>query len=82
MRGSKYIESKLGDTFKNVKADLLDGRKVLFSGTPCQVDGLKAFLKTDYDNLLCIDIVCHGVPSPKVWAKYCDEVEKKHNGKI
>lgn len=81
-KGSKYLQSDVRDSFKKIKGYLQQGRQVLFSGTPCQVDGLKAFLKTDYDNLLCIDIVCHGVPSPKMWAKYCDEVEKKHNGKI
>ena len=78
MRGSKYIESKLGDTFKNVKADLLDGRKVLFSGTPCQVDGLKCFLGKPYENLYLVDIICHGVPSPDVWKKYLEWQESRH----
>ncbi len=81
-RGAKYLQSNVGNTFRQIKALLENGRKVLFSGTPCQVDGLKAYLKTDYDNLLCIDIICHGVPSPLVWAKYCDEVENKFGGKL
>ena len=67
MRGSKYIQSKLGDTFKKVQEDLDAGRRVLFSGTSCQVDGLKHYLGNEYNNLLCVDIVCHGVPSKKVW---------------
>lgn len=70
MRGSKYVQSSLGDTFINVKKDLDEKKKVLFSGTSCQVAGLKAFLGKTYDNLLCVDIVCHGVPSPLVWEKY------------
>ena len=57
MLGSKYIQSSLGDTFKNVKSDLMSRRNVLFSGTSCQVACLKNFLDMDYDNLTCIDIV-------------------------
>lgn len=70
LRGAKYSQSILDDIFQMLKKQLDSGRKVLFSGTPCQVAGLKAFLKKDYDNLLCIDFVCHGVPSPMVWGKY------------
>lgn len=70
MRGSKYIQSSLGNTFKNIKDDLIDKRTVLFTGTSCQVAGLKRFLKDDYDNLICMDIICHGVPSPRVWSAY------------
>lgn len=66
MRGSKYIQSKLGDIFRNVKADLDVRRNVLFSGTSCQVAGLKKYLGKEYDNLFCVDIVCHGVPSKKI----------------
>lgn len=76
MRGSKYIQSKMGDCFKQVKKDLDEGRKVLFSGTSCQVAGLHCYLQKDYSNLLCVDIVCHGVPSPKVWQKYLDWISK------
>jgi len=69
-RGSKYVQSCIGDSYKLVQGFLKQGRHVLFTGTPCQIGGLKAFLQQDYANLLCIDIVCHGVPSPKVWQKY------------
>lgn len=61
MRGSKYIQSKMGDTYKKVQEDLNAKREVLFSGTSCQVAGLKHFLGKDYDNLICIDIVCHAL---------------------
>lgn len=70
LRGSKYVQSKIGDTYKQTKKFLDQGRKVLFTGTPCQIGGLKSYLQKDYDNLFCIDIICHGVPSPKVWQKY------------
>lgn len=82
MRGSKYVQSKMGDIFRICKKDLIDGRKVLFSGTPCQVAGLKNFLNREYDNLVCVDILCHGVPSPAVWEKYVQWQEKKANDKI
>ena len=81
MRGSKYVQSSLGNTFKDVEKDLRDNRKVLFSGTSCQIAGLRGFLKKDWPNLLCVDILCHGVPSPKVWEAYWqwqeNQVEKK-----
>ena len=70
MRGSKYIQSKLGDTFKSVKADLDAQNSVLFSGTSCQVAGLKKYLGKEYDNLFCVDIVCHILTE---LPKYCDE---------
>ena len=73
-RGSKYVQSFIGDTFSQTKNFLNDGRKVLFSGTPCQIAGLKLFLKTDYDNLLTVEIVCHGVPSPMIWRNYLSEL--------
>ena len=82
MRGSKYIQSKLGDTFKNVKADLDARRSVLFSGTSCQVAGLKKYLGKEYDDLFCVDIVCHGVPSKKVWNAYLRWQEQKNHSKV
>lgn len=82
MRGSKYIQSRMNDTYKNVKYDLEAGRNVLFSGTSCQVAGLKGYLRREYENLLCIDIVCHGVPSPKVWKAYLAWQEKKNRSKV
>lgn len=70
LRGAKYAQSELGNTFRNVRERLDRGQHVLFSGTPCQVAGLKSFLRKDYDNLICVDFVCHGVPSPMAWHKY------------
>ena len=72
LRGAKYSQSDLSTIFQTIKKQLNNGRQVLFSGTPCQIGGLKAFLKKDYDNLYCIDFVCHGVPSPLVWKKYIE----------
>ena len=68
--GSKYVQSITGDVYKKVKADLEEYPLVCFSGTPCQVAGLNSFLGKDYPNLILVDIVCHGVPSPKFWDKY------------
>jgi len=76
-RGSKYVQSEIGDMYIKARYFLSTGRTVLFSGTPCQIAGLKAFLQKDYDNLLTVDLVCHGVPSPLVWKKYLEEVISK-----
>lgn len=76
-RGSKYVQAKIGDSFKKTKEYLDGGRKVLFSGTPCQIAGLNHFLKKEYKDLLTVDFVCHGVPSPMVWRKYLEEVKQK-----
>jgi coenzyme F420-reducing hydrogenase beta subunit len=73
-RGSKYVQSRINDTYKLTKDFLSAGKKVLFTGTPCQIAGLKAYLQKEYDNLLTVDLVCHGVPSPLVWKKYLDEI--------
>lgn len=78
-RGSKYVQSRIGDTYKQAKSFLDSGRLVLFSGTPCQIGGLKGFLQKEYDNLICQDIICHGVPSPLAWQKYLDEHKKRRN---
>lgn len=77
LQGSKYVQSKIGKTFCDVKDVLLSGRKVLFSGTPCQIAGLKSFLRKDYDNLITVDIICHGVPSSAFFNAYIDYHEKK-----
>lgn len=82
LRGSKYLQARIGNTFKQVKADLLEGRCVLFSGTGCQVNGLKSFLGKEYDNLLCVDVICHGAPSPALWKKYAEYQEEKYGGKL
>ena len=71
--GSKYLQSSIDNTYSHIKELLNNNQNVLFVGTPCQVAGLKAFLQKDYTNLLTIDIVCHGVPSPKVFKKYINE---------
>lgn len=72
-RGSKYVQSNVGTCFQKAESFLKEGRRVLFSGTPCQIAGLRLFLKKEYDNLLTVDLVCHGVPSPKVWRTYLEE---------
>ena len=73
-RGSKYLQARMGNSLQQCKQFLREGRKVLFSGTPCQIAGLKHYLRKDYDNLIAVDFVCHGVPSPKVWGRYLSEV--------
>ena len=81
-RGSKYVQSKIGNSFLKTKQFLKSGRLVLFSGTPCQIAGLKLFLEEDYENLLTVDFVCHGVPSPKIWRIYLQElIDSKTFGK-
>ena len=77
LRGSKYVQSKIGDTYKQAKEYLDSGRKVLFTGTPCQLGGLYSYLRKPYENLFTQDIICHGVPSPMVWERYVDFREKK-----
>lgn len=72
-RGSKYVQSVIGDTFLQTERFLKSGRRVLFSGTPCQIAGLRRFLRRDYDLLLCVDFICHGVPSPGVFRAYLAE---------
>lgn len=73
LRTSKYVQSYVGINYKYVREFLETGKLVLFTGTPCQVAGLKSYLGEDYDNLYCIDMICHGVPSPMVWRKYLKE---------
>ncbi|MCD8290902.1 MAG: Coenzyme F420 hydrogenase/dehydrogenase, beta subunit C-terminal domain [Prevotella sp.] len=77
MMGSKYFQASMGTTFKNAEKFLKKGRKVLFSGCPCQIAGLRNYLHNDYDNLLTVDLLCHGVASPGVWKRYWDELYKK-----
>lgn len=73
-RGSKYVQSRIGTSFARAEEFLKQGRQVLFTGTPCQIAGLNRFLRRSYDNLLTVDVVCHGVPSPLVWRRYLDEI--------
>lgn len=70
LMGSKYVQSTIGTTYREVKDFLNKGVTVLYTGTPCQIEGLKSFLGKDYPQLYTQDIICHGVPSPKVWEKY------------
>lgn len=74
--GSKYLQASVGKAYQQVLQFLREGRKVLFSGTPCQIAGLNRFLGKEYDNLLSVDVACHGVPSPKVWELYLSETCK------
>lgn len=69
-RSSKYVQSRIGKSYQEVERFLKDGREVLFTGTPCQILGLRTYLRKDYDNLTCVDVICHGTPSPGVWRDY------------
>lgn len=83
LQGSKYVQSDMMNIYSLIKKDLEEGKKVLFSGTPCQVNALKSFLKfKDYDNLYTIDIICHGVPNNKMFNSFIKMLEKKEKGKI
>ena len=74
LMGSKYVQAKVGNTYRQAEEFLKKGRLVLYSGTPCQITGLLHFLNREYDNLITVDVVCHGVPSPKVWRLYLNEI--------
>ena len=82
LQGSKYVQSSLGNIFKDVKTKLENDILVLFSGTPCQVDALKSYLRKDYLNLLTVDIICHGVPNEQFFNDYIHYTEKKIGGEI
>ncbi|MDU4892220.1 MAG: Coenzyme F420 hydrogenase/dehydrogenase, beta subunit C-terminal domain [Clostridium sp.] len=82
VRGSKYVQSKIGDIYKEVRVELEKEKLVLFTGTPCQIEGLKNFLNKNYENLITQDIICHGVPSPLVWNQYLKFIGKKSKSKI
>lgn len=77
LRGSKYVQSEIGDIFKIVKQQLKCGKRVFFCGTPCQVAGLRGFLKKDYDLLLTADLACHGVPSDEVFQSYLKKLKNR-----
>ena len=76
--GSKYIQARVGRSYIDVERDLKDGKYVLFSGTPCQVNALCSYLNKDYERLICVDIVCHGVPSEMIWEKYFNYIKMLH----
>lgn len=77
MQGSKYVQSRLGNCYSEIKELLLAGKTVLFSGTPCQVSGLKNFLVKDYENLYLVDLICHGVPSPLLLKQHIAQIGLK-----
>ena len=82
VQSSKYVQSDTEVTYSQVKALLISGREVLYSGTPCQIGGLRAYLRKDYDTLYTMDLICHGVASPKLFAKYLIWLGGKMKGKI
>lgn len=82
LQGSKYLQSDVGNSYSLVKQNLEIGRMILFTGTPCQVAGLRRYLKKDYDNLITLDIVCHGVPSAEIWKKYVQYMESLASDKV
>lgn len=82
LRGSKYVQSNINNSYKKIKASLEKGKIVCFFGTPCQVAGLKKFLKKEYDNLITVDLVCHGVSSPKLFEQYTDYLKNKYHSNI
>lgn len=84
MRISKYVQSNMNDIFKQIKKDLMDKKKVLFTGTPCETSGLRGYMGNSplTENLYICDLICHSIPSPLVWEDYKKLLEKEHNGKL
>jgi len=83
LKGSKYVQSKLDGIFLDVKEEIKNDRYILFTGTPCQTAGLKAFLRNkDYDKLILVDLVCAGVPSPLIWESYINLLQEKNQSKL
>lgn len=84
LKSSKYVQSILGDTFRQVKTNLENGHKVMFTGTPCQVAGLKKYLGklSEHSNLILCDIVCHGTPCPEYYRKHISELENRFNSRL
>ena len=77
IKGSKYLQSKIDKCYSEIKKLLIEEKLILFSGTPCQIAGLKSYLKKEYTNLITVDVVCHGVPSSTVWLEYLKTLESK-----
>lgn len=82
LRSSKYVQSNIGETYKKTETFLKEGRIVFFTGTPCQIAGLNSFLIKEYDNLITCDLVCHGVPSQKLFHTYIEYLSKKFNSRV
>lgn len=73
LRSSKYLQSIIGDSYLKAEKYLKQGRQVMFTGTPCQIAGLKHFLRKEYENMLAVEVICHSVPSPGIWQRYLSE---------
>lgn len=82
LRGSKYVQSRIGESYREAESFLKQGRIVLFTGTPCQIAGLRKFLRKDYNNLYCVDVICHGSPSPGVWRSYLHSIISRPKGVV
>lgn len=82
LRGSKYVQSRIEQTYDSAKNALKAGRMVLFTGVGCQIAGLKSYLGKEYENLYTVDVLCHGVPSEKVWKTYVQRQEQRHGAKL
>lgn len=79
LKGTKYVQSRIGTVYSEIKTLLGQNQFVLFSGTPCQVAGLETYLNREYKNLITVDLICHGVPSPQVWQDYLSEISEGKN---
>ena len=82
LRGSKYIQSDLEQSFSEAERFLKDGRTVLFTGTPCNIAAMHSYIGHPYPNLITMDVICHGVASPLLWSKYTEELEVRYKSKI
>lgn len=81
-QSSKYVQSNVLNTYSEVKNFLCENKLVLYTGTPCQIVGLNLFLNKKYENLITVDLVCHGAPSPKIFDKYINELQESYKSKI
>ncbi len=82
LQGSKYVQCNTGDSFLAAGRDLKEGRYVLFSGTPCQIAGLRAYLGREYEKLICADLICHGVPSARYFHQYLEHLQRKEDCRL
>lgn len=82
LQGSKYVQSDIGAVYEDVLQEIMSGKIVLFSGTPCQVEAMRSFLGKEYENLILVDIVCHGVPGRQFFIDFIKNYEKKLKGQI
>lgn len=82
LRLSKYLQSNKNNIYSETEKTLKEGKQVLFTGTPCEIAGLKQYLGKEYNHLLCVDLACHGVPSQKIWKDHLKQFENKFGGKI